>query len=204
MANKEGMLILFSGPSGVGKDTVLDVVLNKNKDLKKSVSLTTRDIRENEIDGKDYLFTNVPDFEKMIDNGEVLEYAQYGSNLYGTPKAPIDKWLSEGETVILKIEVQGAENIKKLYPDSVGIFILPPSMEELENRLRLRGTENEQDVKKRLEIAHDEIKKSINYDYFVVNENLECAVEDVLTIIKALDFSNKRMNNYVSEVINNV
>ena len=204
MANKEGMLILFSGPSGVGKDTVLDVVLNKNKDLKKSVSLTTRDIRENEIDGKDYLFTNVPDFEKMIANGEVLEYAQYGSNLYGTPKAPIDKWLSEGETVILKIEVQGAENIKKLYPDSVGIFILPPSMEELENRLRLRGTENEQDVKKRLEIAHDEIKKSINYDYFVVNENLECAVEDVLTIIKALDFSNKRMNNYVSEVINNV
>ena len=204
MANKEGMLILFSGPSGVGKDTVLDVVLNKNKDLKKSVSLTTRDIRENEIDGKDYLFTNVPDFEKMIANGEVLEYAQYGSNLYGTPKAPIDKWLSEGETVILKIEVQGAENIKKLYPDSVGIFILPPSMEELENRLRLRGTENEQDVKKRLEIAHDEIKKSINYDYFVVNENLECAVEGVLTIIKALDFSNKRMNNYVSEVINNV
>lgn len=204
MANKEGMLILFSGPSGVGKDTVLDVVLNKNKDLKKSVSLTTRDIRENEIDGKDYLFINVPDFKKMIAKGEVLEYAQYGSNLYGTPKAPIDKWLSEGETVILKIEVQGAENIKKLYPDSVGLFVLPPSMEELENRLRSRGTESEHDVKKRLEIARDEIRKSINYDYFVVNENLDCAVEDVLTIIKALDFSNKRMNNYISEVINNV
>ena len=204
MANKEGMLILFSGPSGVGKDTLLDIVLKRNTELKKSVSLTTRDIRENEIDGKDYCFIGTNEFEKMISNDEILEYAQYGSNLYGTPKAPIDKWLSEGETVILKIEVQGAENIKKLYPDSVGIFILPPSMEELENRLRLRGTENEQDVKKRLEIAHDEIKKSINYDYFVVNENLECAVEDVLTIIKALDFSNKRMNNYVSEVINNV
>ena len=204
MANKEGMLILFSGPSGVGKDTLLDIVLKRNTELKKSVSLTTRDIRENEIDGKDYCFIGTNEFEKMISNDEILEYAQYGSNLYGTPKAPIDKWLSEGETVILKIEVQGAENIKKLYPDSVGIFILPPSMEELENRLRLRGTENEQDVKKRLEIAHDEIKKSINYDYFVVNENLECAVDDVLTIIKALDFSNKRMNNYVSEVINNV
>ena len=204
MANKEGMLILFSGPSGVGKDTLLDVVLKKDNELKKSVSLTTRNIRENEVDGKDYLFTNVPDFEKMISNGEILEYAQYGSNLYGTPKAPIDKWLSEGETVILKIEVQGAENIKKLYPDSVGIFVLPPSMVELENRLRSRGTESEQDVKKRLEIARGEIQKSINYDYFVVNDNLDCAVEDVLTIIKALGFSNKRMNNYVSEVINNV
>ena len=204
MANKEGMLILFSGPSGVGKDTVLDVVLKKNTELKKSVSLTTRNIRENEIDGKDYLFTNVSDFEKMISNGEILEYAQYGSNLYGTPKAPIDKWLSEGETVILKIEVQGAENIKKLYPDSVGIFVLPPSMPELENRLRSRGTENEQDVNKRLEIARNEIRKSINYDFFVVNDNLDCAVEDVLTIIKALEFSNKRMNNYISEVINNV
>ena len=204
MANKEGMLILFSGPSGVGKDTVLDVVLKKNTELKKSISLTTRNIRENEIDGKDYLFTDVSNFEKMIANGEILEYAQYGSNLYGTPKAPIDKWLSEGETVILKIEVQGAENIKNLYPDSVGIFVLPPSMPELENRLRSRGTENEQDVNKRLEIARNEIRKSINYDFFVVNDNLDCAVEDVLTIIKALEFSNKRMNNYISEVINNV
>ena len=204
MANKDGLLILFSGPSGVGKDTVLDVVLNKNKDLQKSISLTTRDIRENETDGKDYYFISSEDFEKMIAQGEVLEYAQYGSNLYGTPKAPVDKWLSEGKTVVLKIEVQGAENIKKLYPDSVGIFLLPPSMEVLESRLRSRGTEDEDDVKKRLEIAQDEMRKSKMYDYFVINEDIDCASDDVLTIIKALDFSNKRMNNYLSEVIDNV
>ena len=204
MANKEGLLILFSGPSGVGKDTVLDVVLNKNKDLQKSISLTTRDIRENETDGKDYYFISSEDFEKMIAQGEILEYAQYGSNLYGTPKGPVDKWLSEGKTVVLKIEVQGAENIKKLYPDSVGIFLLPPSMEVLESRLRSRGTEDEADVKKRLEIAQDEMRKSKMYDYFVINEDIDCASDDVLTIIKALDFSNKRMYNYLSVVIDNV
>lgn len=204
MANKDGLLILFSGPSGVGKDTVLDVVLNKNKDLQKSISLTTRDIRENETDGKDYYFISSEDFEKMIADGEVLEYAQYGSNLYGTPKGPVDKWLSEGKIVVLKIEVQGAENIKKLYPNSVGIFLLPPSMEVLESRLRSRGTEDEDDVKKRLEIAQDEMRKSKMYDYFVINEDIDCASDDVLTIIKALDFSNKRMNNYLSEVIDNV
>lgn len=204
MANKEGLLILFSGPSGVGKDTVLDVVLNKNKDLQKSISLTTREIRENETDGKDYYFISSEDFEKMIAQGEILEYAQYGSNLYGTPKGPVDKWLSEGKTVVLKIEVQGAENIKKLYPDSVSIFLLPPSMEVLESRLRSRGTESDEDVKKRLEIAQDEMRKSKMYDYFVINEDIDCASDDVLTIIKALDFSNKRMNNYLSEVIDNV
>lgn len=204
MANKEGMLILFSGPSGVGKDTVLDVVLNKDKKLQKSVSLTTRNIRNNEIDGKDYYFISFPEFENMIAKGEVLEHAQYGSNLYGTPKAPVDKWLSEGKTVILKIEVQGAENIKRMYPDSVGVFLLPPSMEVLEERLRARGTEDEDDIRERLEIARDEIRKSVDYDYFVINENVDSASDDVLTIIKALDFSHKRMNNFISEVINNV
>lgn len=204
MANKEGMLILFSGPSGVGKDTVLDVVLNKDKSLQKSISLTTRDIRDNEIDGKDYYFISFLEFEDMISNGEVLEYAQYGVNMYGTPKAPVDKWLNEGKTVVLKIEVQGAKSIKEMYPDSVGIFLLPPSMEELERRLRSRGTESEEDIQRRLEIARDEIHKSVDYDYFVINEDIDTASDDVLTIIKALDFSHKRMNNFISEVIDNV
>ena len=204
MANKEGMLLLFSGPSGVGKDTVLDIVLNKDKNLQKSVSLTTREIRENEVDGKDYHFISMEEFENMISQGQVLEFAKYGSNLYGTPKAPVDKWLSEGKTVILKIEVQGASKIKELYPDSVAIFILPPSMKELENRLRSRGTENEDDIKKRLDIAREEVKRSKDYDFIVINDDLESASDNVLSIVKALDFSYKRMNNYVSEVINNV
>lgn len=204
MMNKEGMLILFSGPSGVGKDTVLDVVLNKNKSLQKSISLTTRSIRDNETDGKDYYFISSDKFDDMISKGEVLEYAQYGVNMYGTPKAPVDKWLSEGKTVVLKIEVQGAKNIKEMYPDSVGIFLLPPSMEVLEKRLRSRGTETEEDIRRRLEIARDEIHKSVDYDYFVINDELETASDDVLTIIRALDFSHKRMNNFISEVIDNV
>lgn len=204
MVNKEGMLVLFSGPSGVGKDTVLDIVLNKDKNLQKSISLTTRDIRENEVDGKDYYFISKNEFENLIDQGQVLEFAKYGSNFYGTPKAPIDKWLSEGKTVILKIEVQGASKIKELYPDSVAIFVLPPSMSELENRLRSRGTENEEDIKKRLDIAREEVMRSKDYDFIVINDDLESASNNVLSIVKALDFSYKRMNNYVSEVINNV
>jgi guanylate kinase len=122
----------------------------------------------------------------MINNNEVLEFAKYGKNFYGTPKAPIDKWLSEGKTVILKIEVEGASNIKKLYPDSVGIFIMPPSMEVLEQRLRSRGTEDEADIKKRLEIAQSEIGHSKVYDYLVVNDDLEKTSENVLDILHKL------------------
>lgn len=187
--NKKGTLVLFSGPSGVGKDTVLEVVLNKNKDLQKSISLTTREIRENEIDGKDYYFITQDAFDDMIKNNEVLEFAQYGKNFYGTPKAPIDKWLDEGKTIILKIEVQGAKKIKELYPDAVGIFIMPPSMDELEKRLRFRGTESEEDIKRRLDIAKSEIEKSVDYDYLVVNDEIDLASDNVLDIVKALDFT---------------
>lgn len=187
--SKKGTLVLFSGPSGVGKDTVLEVVLNKNKNLKKSISLTTREIRENEIDGKDYYFISKAAFEDMIKNGEVLEFAQYGKNFYGTPKAPIDKWLSEGKTIILKIEVQGAKKIKELYPDAVGIFIMPPSMDELEKRLRFRGTETEDDIKRRLDIAKGEIENSVDYDYLVVNDEIISASDNVLNIVKSLDFT---------------
>lgn len=204
MVNNEGLLVLFSGPSGVGKDSLLDVVLEKEKTLQKSISLTTRTIRENEVDGKDYYFITLSQFEDMVNSGQVLEFAKYGSNMYGTPKGPVDKWLREGKTVILKIEVQGASQIKQMYPDSVGIFVMPPSMDELENRLRSRGTENENDIQKRLNIAREEIKKSCDYDFVVVNDDLETASDDVLSIVKALRFSYKRMNKYISEVIDNV
>jgi guanylate kinase len=186
MGNKKGVLVLFSGPSGVGKDTVLDIVLNKDKNLQKSISLTTRGIRENEVDGKDYYFISTEKFEDMISHGQVLEYAKYGSNFYGTPKAPIDEWLGEGKTVILKIEVQGASKIKELYPDSVSIFVLPPSMEELESRLRSRGTESEDDIKKRLDIARGEVERSNDYDFIVINDDLEIASDKVIAIVNNL------------------
>lgn len=187
MENKKGLLILFSGPSGVGKDTVLKIVLEKDSSLQKSVSLTTRCMRENEVEGKDYYFISIPEFEKMIENDEILEYARYGGNLYGTPKAPVDKWLSEGKTVILKIEVQGAKSIKKMYPESIGIFVMPPSINELENRLRSRGTEDENDIQKRLEIARYELDLSKDYDYLVVNDDLNKASENVLNILHNLN-----------------
>ncbi len=186
MKNNKGTLVLFSGPSGVGKDTVLEIVLSKDKSLQKSISLTTREIRENEVDGKDYYFISIQEFERMIANNEVLEFARYGSNFYGTPKAPVDKWLNEGKIVILKIEVQGASNIKKMYPDSVGIFIMPPSIEELEHRLRLRGTEDENEINERLKIAKNEIVHSKDYDYLVVNDDLEKASENILEILHKL------------------
>lgn len=189
MANKKGILIIFSGPSGVGKDTVLEVVLDKNKELQKSISLTTREIRDNEIDGKDYYFVSKSNFDKMVDNNEVLEFAKYGESFYGTPKAPIDKWLDEGKTIILKIEVQGAKKIKELYPEAVGIFIMPPSMEELERRLRLRGSEDEADIQRRLDIAKSEMERRVDYDFQVINDNVDRASNEVLEIVNSLDFT---------------
>ncbi len=187
MANKNGKLVLFSGPSGVGKDTILEVILSKNKGLQKSISLTTRNIRNDEVDGEDYYFISVPQFKEMIDNGDVLEYAQYGDNFYGTPKAPVDKWLNEGKTIILKIEVQGAEKIKRMYPDAITVFLLPPSIEELENRLRSRGTEDEDEIRKRLEIARKEMEESKKYDYFVTNYDIYAASDEFVSILKKLN-----------------
>lgn len=204
MQNSDGMLVLFSGPSGVGKDTVLDIILSKDEKLQRSVSLTTREKRAGEIDGEDYYFITKEEFSQMIKDGQVLEYAQYGENIYGTPKAPVDKWLKEGKTVILKIEVKGAQKIRELYPEALSIFLLPPSMQILEDRIRRRATESESDIEKRLEIAKNEILRSADYDFVVVNDNLDEASDNVLSIIKALNFTYKRMNHKISEVIKNV
>lgn len=204
MQNSEGMLVLFSGPSGVGKDTVLDIILGKDECLQRSVSLTTREKRSGEINGVDYYFITKEEFSQMIDDGQVLEYAQYGENIYGTPKAPVDKWLKEGKTVILKIEVKGAQKIREIYPEALSIFLLPPSMDVLEDRIRRRATESESDITKRLEIAKNEILRSADYDFVVVNDDLDEAANNVLSIIKALKFTYKRMNHKISEVIKNV
>ena len=204
MQNSEGMLVLFSGPSGVGKDTVLDIILGKDECLQRSVSLTTREKRSGEINGVDYYFITKEEFSQMIDDGQVLEYAQYGENIYGTPKAPVDKWLKEGKTVILKIEVKGAQKIREIYPEALSIFLLPPSMGVLEDRIRRRATESEGDITKRLEIAKNEILRSADYDFVVVNDDLDEAANNVLSIIKALKFTYKRMNHKISEVIKNV
>ena len=203
MKNK-GMLLVLSGPSGSGKDTVIAELMKLGYNMIQSVSMTTRAPRDGEIDGVDYIFSDTDSFTWAIENGRMLEYAKYGVNYYGTPKEPVDNFLNEGKIVILKIDVQGCENIKKIYPDALSVFITPPSMAVLEKRLRRRATDSEEDILRRLNIAKGELQKIPLYDYVVINDELEKAVTDIETIINAEQMKVSRRKNILSEVINNV
>lgn len=201
--SKNGLLVILSGPSGSGKDTILCELARRESDIRISISMTTRKPREWESDGKNYYFVDEGYFLRKLEGEQILEYAQYGSSYYGTPKAPVDLWLAEGKTVILKIEVQGAEKIRSLYPDSVSIFLMPPSLRILEERLRRRETEDEDEINRRLSIAVGEIKRSVEYDYYVINDVVGYAVSDICAIIQAEKQRTFRMKNIISEVINN-
>ncbi len=201
--NRNGLLIILSGPSGSGKDTILYELAKRERDIKISISMTTRKPRNWEVDGKNYYFVEEGYFKRKLESDQILEYAQYGSNFYGTPKAPVDIWLSEGKTVILKIEVQGAEKIRALYPDSVSIFLMPPSLKILEERLRKRETEDDDEISRRLSIAVGEIKRSVEYDYYVINDIVGYAVSDICAIIQSEKQKTFRNKNIISEVINN-
>ncbi|MDR3345258.1 MAG: guanylate kinase [Oscillospiraceae bacterium] len=179
----QGKLVIFSGPSGSGKDTVLDKVLAREPSLRRSVSFTTRAPRADEINGVHYHFLTQDEFRRKLSCGLVLEYAEYGGHFYGTPKEPVDEMLAQGETVILKIEVQGAARVREIYPDALTIFLLPPSLEVLEARLRARETDGEEDVKTRLAIAREEIRRKDEYRRHVINGDLDAAVDEVLAIL---------------------
>ena len=200
---RNGLLIILSGPSGSGKDTILYELAKRERDIKISISMTTRKPRDWEVDGKNYYFIDEGYFKRKLESDQILEYAQYGSNFYGTPKTPVDLWLSEGKTVILKIEVQGAEKIRALYPDSVSIFLMPPSLKILEERLRKRETEDEDEIGRRLSIAVSEIQRSVEYDYYVINDIVGYAVSDICAIIQAEKQKTFRNKNIIREVINN-
>ncbi len=199
-----GILIILSGPSGSGKDTVLNELVKNREDVKISVSMTTREKRQGEIDGYHYYFVDREYFERKISEDKMLEYAEYADNYYGTPKAPVDEMLSNGKAVILKIEVQGAEKIRKLYSDVISIFLMPPSMRVLEERLRARNTEDEETINHRLVIAREEMKKAPDYDYVVINDTVENAVAGIETIIKSERLKTARNKKMLSEVTNNV
>lgn len=201
--NGKGLLVVLSGPSGSGKDTVLAEIAGRESNFEVSVSLTTRPPREREIDGVHYYFVTRDYFERKLNDNQILEYTEYNGNYYGTPKALIDNWLAVGKTVVLKIEVEGAGHIRELYPDAVCIFLMPPSMRSLEERLRKRESEDDEDVHRRLVIAQSEVKNAVDYDYIVVNDVLEYAASDVCSIIRAEYRKTKRMKYMISEVIKN-
>lgn len=180
-----GKLIVISGPSGVGKSTVIKQVMDRMPNLHFSVSATTRPIRPGEIDGKNYFFVDREAFQSMIDRKELLEYAEYVGNYYGTPEAPIDQALNRGEDILLDIEVQGALNVKKRRPDAVLIFMMAPSFAELERRLSGRGDTAPDVVCERLNHAKWEFSHANEYHYLVVNDQVENAVNEIISIMTA-------------------
>ncbi|MCM0598521.1 guanylate kinase [Periweissella fabalis] len=199
---KRGMLIVLSGPSGVGKGTVRKAIFEQGgNDFVYSVSMTTRQPREGEVNGEDYYFVSKAEFEAEIANGGMLEYAQYVDNYYGTPLKYINKTLDEGYDVFLEIEVQGAMQVREKMPDGVYIFLTPPDLKELKNRLVGRGTDSIEVIDKRIETAITEIKMMQNYDYAVVNDEVPLAVDRIKDIIRAEHLSVNRVMPEYTEMI---
>lgn len=201
---RKGLLVVISAPSGGGKGTILKELFAQDDNLVLSVSATTRKPRPGEEDGKQYYFISREEFESLIAQGKMLEHAEYVGNYYGTPKEPVERWTSQGRDVVLEIEVQGGAQIKRLMPDCVSVFILPPSMAVLEKRLRGRGTEDEATVQKRLAQAREEIPHAKDYDYVVYNGRLEDAVDDLRAILRAEKLKYKRNEDCAERVLQDV
>ena len=197
----KGLLIVVSAPAGCGKDTILEQVLANNDNIFYSVSATTRTIRPGEVDGASYYFKSRDEFETMIKNSELLEYTEYCGNYYGTPRKAVMDMLDAGKDVVLKIEVEGAANIKRMFPDCVMIFILPPSISELDRRLHKRGTESEEVIQKRIAAAKNELTYAADYDYTIVNGALEKAIEDFETVVRAEKFRVSRNADLIEEIL---
>ena len=186
MKKEKGLLIVLSGPSGVGKGTVRKAVFEDEEvDFVYSISATSRRKRDGEIDGVDYFFKTREEFEEMIKNDELLEYTEYVGNYYGTPASYVEKTLAEGKDVLLEIEVEGARQVRKKYPDGLFIFLIPPSLAELENRIKGRGTETEDLIRDRMKVAREELKMMSLYDYVVENDKVENAVKKIKSIVIA-------------------
>lgn len=199
-----GLLIVFSGPSGVGKGTVRQEIFSTpDHKFEYSVSMTTRAQRPGEVDGKDYFFRSREEFEELIRNGQMLEYAEYVGNYYGTPLTYVNETLDKGIDVFLEIEVQGALQVKKKVPDAAFIFLTPPDLNELQERLVGRGTDSEEVIAKRIERAREEIALMSEYDYAIVNDEVPLAAERVKRVIEAEHFRVDRVigryRNMISE-----
>ena len=202
MRPERGMLIVLSGPSGSGKGTLVKKLLSQREDTVLSVSVTTRRPRPGEEEGVQYYFRTREQVEAMIAAGSLLEYAEYNGNYYGTPEPPIRQWLKEGKNVLLEIEVQGAEKVMDHRSDLVSLFITIPSMKELERRLRGRGTETEDSIRGRMQVARQELSRAFRYDYVVLNDEVDQAVQRIQTIIEAEKMRYSHMEDLIMEVMN--
>ena len=195
--SKKGLLVIISGPSGAGKGTIVSELI-KDKSYALSTSVTTREAREGEIEGVHYFFRDTKEFKKMIDKNELLEYAQFCENYYGTPMFYVEKKLEEGKNVILEIEVQGALQVKERYKDAILIFLTPPNINELRNRLEKRSTETTEKINMRMKRAKEEIKLINKYDYIVINNIVEEATKDINNIVTSEKMSAKRHSDLIN------
>lgn len=197
----QGLLLVVSGPSGAGKGTICSLLREHLPELAYSVSVTSRQPRPGEVDGKDYFFKTIPQIKDMIFRGELLEYAQVYGNYYGTPKPYVQKLLDEGRDVLLEIDIQGALQIKKVFPSGVFVFVVPPSLEELSARIYKRGTDTEEIIRKRLAAATQELTYASEYDYIIVNDVAEKAAGRVLTLLEAERYRAARTYFVVDKII---
>ncbi len=196
----KGILIVLSGFSGAGKGTLVKELMKTYDNYALSISMTTRKPREGEVHGREYFFTERESFEEKIAQNGLIEYAEYCGNYYGTPRDYVEEMLAAGRDVLLEIEIQGMHKVKKMFPDMLTLFVTPPSIAELEKRLRGRGTETEEVIRKRLARAAEEAKGMEDYEYLVINDDLQECVEEIHSIVKAA----KRASRRNTEFINNI
>ena len=185
MMKQQGILAVVSGFSGAGKGTIMKALLGKYDNYALSISATTRKPREGEVHGREYFFLSVDEFEKMIEEDQFIEHARYVSNYYGTPRSYVEEKMAEGKDVILEIEIQGALKVKEKFPETLLVFVVPPSAEELKNRLVGRGTETMEVIESRMDRALEEAEEMEAYDYILVNETVDKAVEDLHNLIQS-------------------
>ncbi|MDQ7907979.1 guanylate kinase [Phytohabitans sp. ZYX-F-186] len=182
-ARPAARLTVLSGPSGVGKDSVIELIRARSPWVWLSVSATTRKMRDYEVDGVHYFFVDRPEFERMIATGQFLEWAEFAGNLYGTPRGPVEDKLRSGEPVLLKIDLQGARQVREAMPDAQLVFLAPPSVEELKRRLVGRGTDDEETIRRRLEHADEELAAEREFDVTVVNDYVERAADELVSLL---------------------